>query len=222
MLFIFAVEDEYMKSLRLKQGISNNENSSNSSNDHNDFHHDIFDPCPDDLTETGDYISAYKLMISIINSEFKVAQQMEEHLVDCVPKATYKFPRTCALLCIFEIIGQIGSNLLKYIVFDEGKFSRPHSSSNKYISLEFICAAHQYVKHYVASLPVIYINKSQVERAFSFYTYMETTTNILFDASFIGPGSQILQEINVTNHASKQYSINFIFLLFFYSIQNSF
>ena len=103
-----------MESLRAKQGITNDENSSNSFINRNDFHHDIFDPCPNDITETGDYISAYKLMISIMNSEFKVAQQMEEHLVDCIPKATYKFPRTCALLCAFEIIGNIASNVLKY------------------------------------------------------------------------------------------------------------
>ena len=112
---------------------------------------------------------------------------------------------------------------LKYIVFDEGNFARPHSSSNKYISLEFICAAHQYVKHYISSLPVIdgrptiHINKLQVERTFNFYTYMETTMTMLFDASFVNPGSQIVQEVNVSNPFSKQYIINFIFFYLFSS-----
>ncbi len=200
-----------MKSLRIKQGINNDKNSSNSSNDHNEHHHDIFEPCPDDLTDNGGVISAYKLMLSIINSEFQIAQQMDEHLVGYVRKATNKFPRICALLCLLEIIGEISSNLLKYIVFDEGNFSRPRSSSNKFISLEFVCAARQHVKNYVTNLPVIdgrpiiYINKLQVERAFSFYTYIETTTKMLFDASLVKPTSQIVQETNSTNHLSKQY-----------------
>ena len=206
-----------MTSLRIKQGINNNENSSNSSNDHDDHHHDIFDPCSGDSTDNGGIISAYKLMISIIKSEFEIARQMEEHLVGCIRKVTNKFPRTCALLCVFEIIGEIASNLLRYIVFDEGNFSRPHSLSNKFISLEFVCAAHQYANAYVNNLPtidgrpIIYINKLQVERAFSFYTYIETTTKMLFDASLINPTSQIVQETNLINHLSKQYVIKFMF-----------
>ena len=215
-----------MKLLRTKQGINNNKNSSNSSNDHDDYHHDIFDPCSDDSTDNGSVISAYKLMISIIKSEFKIAQQMEEHLVGCVRKATNKFPRICALLCAFEIIGEIASNLLKYIVFDEGDFSRPHSLSNKFISLEFVCAARLYAKNYLINLPIIdgrpiiYINKLQVERAFSFYTYIETTTKMLFDTSLINSTSQLVQETNLTNHLSKRYVIKFV--LFHDFVQNFF
>ncbi|CAF3956652.1 unnamed protein product [Rotaria sordida] len=202
-------EDEYMMSLRIKQGITN-ENSSTSSIDNDKYHHDVFHPCPDDSTENGGIISAYKLMMSILDSEFKGAQQMEEHLVGCVRKATNNFPRICAILCLFEIIGEICSNLLKYIIFDEGNFSRPHSLSNKFISLEFVCAARQYVKNYMTNLPVIdgrsiiYINKLQVERGFNFYTYLEGTTKMLFSASLINQTGQIVQETNLTNCLSKK------------------
>ncbi|CAF3836210.1 unnamed protein product [Rotaria sp. Silwood1] len=202
-------EDEYMKSLRIKQGIIN-ENPSTSSIDNHEYHHDVFHPCPDDSTENGGIISAYKLMMSILDCEFKGAQQMQAHLVGCARKATNKFPQICAILCSFEIIGEIASNLLKYIIFDEGNYSRPHSLSNKCISLEFVCAARQYVKNYITNLPVIdgrsiiYINKLQVERAFNFYTYVEGTTTMLFDASLINQTGQIVQETNLTNCLSKK------------------
>ncbi|CAF3850791.1 unnamed protein product [Adineta steineri] len=203
-------EDEYMKALRSKQGIVSNNNLSNSSISEDEYRHDIVYPRPEDLTNDDSSISAHKLMNSILDSEFKIAQQMDEHLVECVPKSTYKFPRTCSLLCVLEIIGEIASNLLKYIVFDEGNFSRPHSSSNKFISVDFVLAAHQYVANYITTLPkiegrpIIYINKLQVERAFHFYVYVETTTKILFDASLINSTSQIGQDTNLTNQLSKQ------------------
>ncbi|CAF4745372.1 unnamed protein product [Rotaria sp. Silwood1] len=206
---VISEEDEYMKSLRIKQGIIN-ENPSTSSIDNDEYHHDVFHPCPDDSTENGGIISAYKLMMSILDCEFKGAQQMQAHLVGCARKATNKFPQICAILCSFEIIGEIASNLLKYIIFDEGNYSRPHSLSNKFISLEFVCAARQYVKNYITNLPVIdgrsiiYINKLQVERAFNFYTYVEGTTTMLFDASLINQTGQIVQETNLTNCLSKK------------------
>ncbi|CAF4127646.1 unnamed protein product, partial [Adineta steineri] len=91
-----------------------------------------------------------------------------------------------------------------------GNFSRPHSSSNKFISVDFVLAAHQYVANYITTLPkiegrpIIYINKLQVERAFHFYVYVETKTKILFDASLINSTSQIGQDTHLTNQLSKQ------------------
>ncbi len=199
-----------MKSLRLKQGI-NDQSASNLPVDHDEYRCDIFDVSSADSTDDGGAVSAFKLMMSILNSDFKIAQQMDEHLVGCVRKGLSKFPRTCALLCLFEIIGDIASNLLKYIVFDEGNFSRPSSTSNKFVSSEFVHAARRYVISYLLKLPiinsrpVIYIDKQQVERAYIFYTYVETTTKRLFDTTLINQASQINQEPSCTNQLSTKY-----------------
>jgi hypothetical protein len=215
-LFFLDTDDAYMTSLRLKQGVID-QNVPNLPLNDNEQHHDVFDICPSDLTDDGGAVSAFKLLISILNSDFKIAQQMDEHLIGCVRKAPNKFPRTCALLSLLEIIGDIASNLLKHIVFDEGNFSRPHSTSNKFISSEFIHATREYVTNYMLKLPIIdgrpiiYIDKPQVERAYIFYTYVETTTKILFDASLIHHASQIDEETSTTNHLSKKYVTRFFF-----------
>jgi hypothetical protein len=207
-----------MTSLRLKQGIAD-QNEPNSFSNNNEHHYDVFDICPSDLTDDGGAVSAFKLMISILNSDFKIAQQMDEHLIGCVRKGPNKFPRTCSLLCLLEIIGDIASNLLKYIVFDEGDFSRPHSKSNKFISTEFVNAARQYVINYLTKLPIIdgrpiiYIDKSQVERAYILYTYVETTTQILFDASLINHTNPIDKKSNPINDLSKKYVTCFFFFI---------
>ncbi|CAM4980562.1 unnamed protein product, partial [Rotaria socialis] len=199
--------DEYMKSLRLKQGIDGQNEPILSSND--DDTNDVFNVCSNDLTDDGGVISAYKLMLSILDSYFKTAQQMDRHSSGCVPKGLSKFPRACSLLYLLEIISGIASNLLKYISFDEGNFSRPHSKSKKFISMEFVHAARQHVKIYLLNLPSInnrpitYIDKSQVERAHIFYSYVETTMNMLFDASFINYTSQIDRETTSVNYLSK-------------------
>ena len=197
-----------MVNLRLKQGI-NAQISSNSHANDGELHADVFDVCAGDTTDDGGVVSAFKLVRSILNSEFKTAQQMNEHLTGCVRKAPTKFPRTCALLCALEIVAEIASNLLKYIVFAEGDFSKAYGSSSKTISLEYVCAARQYVNNYLLQLPkidrrpIIYIDKSQVERAFNFYTYVETTTKILFDASLIHQTSQIQLANSLTSHLSR-------------------
>lgn len=199
-----------MKSLRLKQGIDVQKEPILSSNKDNHTN-DVFTVSSNDLTDDGGAISAYKLMLSILDSEFKAAQQMDQHLSGCVPKGLNKFPRTCSLLCLLEIIGGIASNLLKYISFDEGNFSRPYSTSKNFISMEFVHAARQYVKNYLLNLPsinnrpIIYIDKPQVERAHVFYSYLETTMNILFDASVINYTSQIDRETAPNNRLSKTY-----------------
>lgn len=209
-----------MRSLRVKQGLTVEALSNLSSSNNNNNTNDVFDISPNDVTDDGGVISAYKLLVSILNSDFKISQQMDEHLIGCVRKGTNKFPRTCALLCLLEIIGDIASNLLKYISFDEGDFSRPQSTSNKYISTEFVHAARQCVRTYLLSVPtidnrpIIYIDRSQVERAYVFYTYVETTMKMLFDVSLINRTSQIDQENNPTSHLSKTYVIFFYFSIF--------
>jgi hypothetical protein len=207
-----------MTALRREQGLAD-QNTTYLPSNNNEHQHDVFDISPNDSTEDGGVISSFKLMISVLNSDFKIAQQMDDYLSGNVRKGTYKFLRSCALLSLLEIIGDIASNLLKYIVFDEGNFSRPRSTSNKFISPQFIYAAQQYVSNYIRKLPIIdgrpiiYIDKLQVERSCIYYSYVETTTKILFDASLVNKAIQIDQEANLTSHLSKQYVICFCFFI---------
>ncbi|CAF4849461.1 unnamed protein product, partial [Rotaria socialis] len=69
---------------RLKQGIDGQNEPILSSND--DDTNDVFNVCSNDLTDDGGVISAYKLMLSILDSYFKTAQQMDRHSSGCVPK----------------------------------------------------------------------------------------------------------------------------------------
>jgi hypothetical protein len=178
-----------MKELRREQGIISETSEITSSNVNQQTNEDVFDVCPSDYTEDGIAISAFKLVYSILNSEFQLAEQTDEHLGGIVRKSTNKFPRICALFCLLEIISEIASKLLKFIIFDEGNFSRPSSMANKFISTAFVLAASKAVTEYLDKLPgidnrpIIYIDKKQVERAYVFYSYIELTTNILFDTS---------------------------------------
>ena len=104
---------------------------------------DVFDVSPNDLTDDGKAISAYKLMISIMESDFKLAQQHDDHLAGSVRKGTSKFPRLTALLVLLEIVGDIASKLLGYIDFEEGNFSRTNLNRNQFISSNFVHAAQQ-------------------------------------------------------------------------------
>ena len=208
-----------MVKLRKEQGLPC-ENQSDLTEHEDEYEYDIFDVCSTDMTDEDVPISAFKLMVSILNSEFKSAQQVDEHLVGSVRKGPSKFPRICALFCLLEIIGDISSKLLKHIVFDEGDFSRPNSTSNKFISLDFVRAARQHVNNYILNLPtinkrpIIYIDKNQVERAYMLYTYIETTTKLLFDTSYINQISRTDEEISSTNSLSKKYVVGFLFFLF--------
>lgn len=170
------VKDLYMAQLRHDQGIST-ENRSDLSMclDEEQLKIDVFDVTSSDSSEDGVSISAYKLMLSVLSSDFKLAQQVDDHLRGSVRKATTKFPRLCALLSLVEITGAIASKLVKYIVFDDGNFSRPSSTTNKYISIDFVIAARQAVKDFLStqviinSRPIIYIDKGLVEQAHLVY-----------------------------------------------------
>lgn len=83
--------------------------------------------------------------------------------------------------------------------------------------MEFVHAARQYVNNYLLNLPsidnrpIIYIDRSQVERAHIFYSYVDTTMTMLFDASFINYTSQIDRETTSINCLSKTYVNYFCF-----------
>ena len=199
-----------MIQLRQEQGITESmEHVSEDLNGHTCIY-DTFDVCSTDFTDEGSAVSGFKMMLSILNSEFKLAQQVDEHLAGAMRKGPNKFPRMCALLCLLEIIGQIASKLLKYIVFEEGNFSRPNSTSDKFISSNFINAAREYVNNYLANLPIInnrriiYIDKSQVERSFIIYLYVESTTKILFDTSNLNHMTTNNEETQSINRLSVQ------------------
>ena len=201
-----------MAQLRQKQGLSSDDNSNEPVLFYdNEYKTDVFDVTSNDLTEDGVPISAYKLMLSILNSDFKLAQQADDHLSGSVRKAPTKFPRLCALLCLVEITSDIASNLLRYIVFDDGNFTRPNSTANKYISIDFIVAARQAVKEFLSkqiiieNRPIIYIDKNLVERAHIMYNYIESTTTMLFNVSYITQLNLINQEKDLEKHLSKKY-----------------
>lgn len=209
---LFVEEDDsYMAQLRNKQGLSSEHLSYPPTPLSNNQHRmDVFDVCSSDWTDDGVPLSAYKLMLSILNSDFKLAQQVDDHLSGSVRKAPTKFPRLCALLSLVDIAGQIASQLLKYIVFDDSNFSRPHSTANKYISIDFVIAARQAVKEFLSrqividDRPVIYLDKDLVERAHIVFNYMESTTRILFNVSYINQINLIDQEKDPGKHLSRK------------------
>ena len=196
--------------LRAAQGIAG-ANDSSPHLYHNEESCDVFAISPTDFTDEGVPISAFKLMLSIMTSDFKVAQQADEHLIGSVRKGPTKFPRMCALMCLLEIVGDIASKLLKLIVFEDGNFSRANSGSKKFISSDFVRAARQHVNQFLLTLPliesrpIIYIDKQQVERAYNLYTYVETTTKMLFDTSHIDRITRMDEEKNATSGLSKKY-----------------
>ena len=206
-----------MAQLRQDQGISS-ENRSHSSTffDEEQLKIDVFDVSSSDSSEDGVSISAYKLMLSVLKSDFKLAQQVDDHLRGSVRKATSKFPRLCALLSLVEITGSIASKLLKYIEFDDGNFSRPSSATNKYISIDFVIAARQAVKEFLSkqrmidNRPIIYIDKQLVEQAHLLYNYMESTTRMLFNVSYINQKKSIDQEKDPEKYLSQKY-VKFFF-----------
>ena len=103
---------EYMKSLRLQQGIDIQNEPILSSNDENHTN-DIFNIFLNDITDDGGVISAYKLMLSILGSDFRIAQQMDEHLSGCVPKGLINFHEHvhfCVYSKLSAILLQIYSN----------------------------------------------------------------------------------------------------------------
>jgi hypothetical protein len=198
-----------MKKLRQEQGVTEPVTSISTGNLNENMYNTI-DISSNDFTDDNVAISSYKLMISILNSEFKLARQDDEHLAGSVRKGPSKFPRTCALLCLLEIVSDIASKVLKHIVFEEGNFTRPNSQSNKFISSNFVNAAREHVNDYLLNLPsvnnrpIIYIDKNQVERAFTFYSYVESTTKVLFDTSNLNQMISNSEETLSTNNLSKQ------------------
>jgi hypothetical protein len=210
LFFVGLIDDSYMKELRREQGIISETSEITSSNINQQTNEDVFDVCPSDFTEDGIAISAFKLVYSILNSEFQLAEQTDEHLGGIIRKSTNKFPRVCALFCLLEIISDIASKLLKFIIFDEGNFSRPSSMANKFISTAFVLAARKAVNEYLDKLPsindrsIIYIDKNQVERAYVFYSYIELTTKMLFDTSDLNQLTMDTEKTQSTNKLSPE------------------
>lgn len=202
--------DVYMDKLRDQQGLGDLQHSDTFMYDLNQDNIDVFDVCTEDLLDDGSAISAHQLMVSILSADFKISQQADEHLVGSVRKAPTKFPRLCALLFLLEIVSEIASKLLKFIVFQDGNFSRPNTTSNKFISQDFVMMARHLVKEFLQGLPVvanrfiIYIDKGQVERAFALYTYTETTAKIMFNVSNISHLSNKNLDNNTNNKLTRR------------------
>lgn len=182
-----------MTALRHQQGIVSGQHPEPSTPNQDQIDPDVFAISPNGFTDDGKAISAHKLMLSIMESDFKLAQQHDDHLAGSVRKEMSKFPRITALLVLLELVGAIASKLLPHINFEEGNFSRTNLNSTNFISLNFIDAARQAVENFVSSLiiidshPVIYIEKTDVDRAYILYNYMELTTRMLFNVSNIIP-----------------------------------